>query len=48
MPIKVLLVDDHKIVREGVRAYLHTLADIQVIAKQFGDCSAQGYRRTST
>jgi len=33
MPIKVLLVDDHKIVRQGVRAYLHTLSDIQVIAE---------------
>src|ERR1051325_774732 len=33
MPIKVLLVDDHKIVRQGVRAYLHTLKDIQVIAE---------------
>jgi two-component system, NarL family, response regulator LiaR len=33
MTIKVLLVDDHKIVREGVRAYLHTLSDIQVIAE---------------
>ena len=33
MPITVLLVDDHKIVREGVRAYLHTLADIQVTAE---------------
>ena len=33
MPIKILLVDDHRIVREGVRAYLHTLADIQVIAE---------------
>lgn len=33
MPIKVLLVDDHKIVRQGVRAYLHTLVDIQVIAE---------------
>jgi len=33
MPIKILLVDDHKIVREGVRAFLHTLADIQVIAE---------------
>jgi two-component system, NarL family, response regulator LiaR len=33
MPIKVLLVDDHKIVRQGVRAYLHTLADIMVIAE---------------
>ena len=33
MTIKVLLVDDHKIVRQGVRAYLHTLADIEVIAE---------------
>jgi NarL family two-component system response regulator LiaR len=33
MPIKVLLVDDHKIVRQGVRAFLHTLADIQVVAE---------------
>jgi len=33
MPIKVLLVDDHKIVRQGVRAFLHTLADFQVIAE---------------
>lgn len=33
MPIKVLLVDDHKIVRQGVRAFLHTLADIEVIAE---------------
>lgn len=33
MPIKVLLVDDHKIVRQGVRAYLCTLADIEVVAE---------------
>jgi NarL family two-component system response regulator LiaR len=33
MTIKVLLVDDHKIVRQGVRAYLHTLADITVVAE---------------
>src|SRR5512143_2876448 len=33
MPIKVLLVDDHKIVRQGVQAYLHTLTDIQVVAE---------------
>lgn len=33
MPIKVLLVDDHKIVRQGVRAFLHTLTDIQVIGE---------------
>ncbi len=33
MPIRVLIVDDHKIVRQGVRAYLDTLADIQVLAE---------------
>lgn len=32
-PIKVLLVDDHKIVRQGVRAFLQTLADIAVVAE---------------
>jgi NarL family two-component system response regulator LiaR len=33
MPIQVLLVDDHKIVRQGVRAYLQTLSDIEVVAE---------------
>lgn len=33
MPIKVLLVDDHKIVRQGVRAFLQTLKDIQVVGE---------------
>ncbi len=33
MTIKVLLVDDHKIVRQGVRAFLQTLADIQVVGE---------------
>ncbi|HPH95861.1 MAG TPA: response regulator transcription factor [Anaerolineaceae bacterium] len=33
MTIRVCLVDDHKIVRQGVRAYLCTLADIQVVAE---------------
>lgn len=33
MTIKVLLVDDHKIVRQGVRAFLQTLADIEVVAE---------------
>jgi len=33
MPIKVLLVDDHKVVRQGVRAYLQTLPDIEVIGE---------------
>jgi NarL family two-component system response regulator LiaR len=33
MHIKVLLVDDHKIVRQGVRAYLQTLADIEIVAE---------------
>lgn len=33
MPIKVLLVDDHKIVRQGVRAYLQTLRDIRIVGE---------------
>ncbi len=33
MTIKILLVDDHKIVREGVRAYLQTLNGISVVAE---------------
>lgn len=33
MAIKVILVDDHKIVRQGVRAFLSTLKDIQVAAE---------------
>jgi NarL family two-component system response regulator LiaR len=40
MPIKVLLVDDHKIVREGVRAYLHSLADIIVAAEAASGAAA--------
>ncbi|MGE5071806.1 MAG: response regulator [Anaerolineae bacterium] len=33
MAIRVLLVDDHKIVRQGVRAYLATLPDLEVVAE---------------
>lgn len=40
MPIQVLLVDDHKIVRQGVRAFLHTLSDIKVIAEADSGVSA--------
>ena len=40
MPIKVRLVDDHKIVRQGVRAYLHTLKDIQVVTEADSGASA--------
>lgn len=32
-PITVLLVDDHKVVRQGVRAFLQTQTDIQVVAE---------------
>ena len=31
-PITVLLVDDHEIVRRGVRAFLETQEDISVVA----------------
>lgn len=40
MPINVLLVDDHKIVRQGVRAYLQTLTDICVIGEADSGTSA--------
>lgn len=40
MPINVLLVDDHKIVRQGVRAYLQTLDDIQVVAESDSGAAA--------
>ena len=33
MFIIFLLVDDHKIVRQGVRAYLQTLVDIKIVAE---------------
>jgi two-component system, NarL family, response regulator LiaR len=32
-PISLLLVDDHEVVRKGVRAYLDTLADFQVVGE---------------
>ena len=32
-PISVVLVDDHEIVRNGVRAYLNTMPDFQVIGE---------------
>ncbi len=31
--IRVLLVDDHRIVREGVKAYLSTLPDIEIVGE---------------
>ena len=40
MPIKVLLVDDHKIVREGVRAFLQSLSDILVTAEAASGAAA--------
>jgi two-component system, NarL family, response regulator LiaR len=32
-PIRVILVDDHSVVRIGLKAYLSTLADIQVVGE---------------
>ncbi len=32
-PIRVLIVDDHGVVREGLRAYLELEADIQVVGE---------------
>ncbi len=32
-PITILIVDDHEVVRKGIRAYLDTLADIKVLGE---------------
>jgi NarL family two-component system response regulator LiaR len=42
MQIKVLLVDDHRIVRQGVRAFLQTLKDIVVIGEADSGAAAVG------
>lgn len=47
MPIKVLLVDDHKIVRQGVRAYLQTLDDIVVVAEADSGAAAVTIAKTT-
>lgn len=39
-PIRVLLVDDHKIVRQGVRAYLQTLTDIDIVGEAASGAAA--------
>lgn len=41
-PITILIVDDHQMVRQGVRAFLETQPDLQVIAEaQSGDEAVQ-------
>jgi len=40
MSIKVLLVDDHKIVREGFKALLEKQSDIEVVAEAADGCTA--------
>ena len=32
-PITIILVDDHEVVRKGVRAYLETLPDFRVVGE---------------
>src|SRR5262249_27553219 len=43
-PIRVLIVDDHGVVREGLRAYLELEADIQVVGEARD--GQEGVRRT--
>ena len=41
-PITVLIVDDHQVVRQGVRAFLETQSDIAVVAEaESGEVAAQ-------
>jgi NarL family two-component system response regulator LiaR len=32
-PIRIMIVDDHKVVRRGLRAYLKTVADLEVVGE---------------
>ena len=36
-PVRVLLADDHKVVRQGLRALLQTRAGIEVVGREAGD-----------
>ena len=44
-PITVLLVDDHAVVRQGVRAFLETQPDIRVIAEAGSGADAVAFAR---
>ncbi len=39
-PITILLVDDHRVVRQGVRAFLTTQPDLLVVAEAEGGAEA--------
>ncbi len=41
-PITVLIVDDHKVVRQGVRAFLDTQPDITVVGETASGSEAVG------
>ena len=33
MPVRLLLVDDHEVVRNGIRSYLETIKDFEVVGE---------------
>ena len=45
-PIRVLIVDDHEIVRKGIRALLGTKRDIQVIGEACDGAEAVAQAQT--
>src|SRR6266581_6774752 len=42
MPIKVLIADDHSLVRQGLRRYLETAGDIEVVGEAANGLEALG------
>ena len=46
-PIRVLLVDDHAVVREGLRAFLRLQRDMEVVGEASGGDDALGVARTA-
>jgi len=46
MPIRVLLVDDHKLFRAGIRSLLQTVGDIEIVAEAGDGRAALGLAQT--
>jgi DNA-binding NarL/FixJ family response regulator len=44
MPIKVLVTDDHEIVRQGLKSLLSTIPDIELVGE--ANSAAEAVRRT--
>ena len=48
MPFQVLLVDDHKILRDGIKAILKAAGDFNVVGEAENGDEANGEKRAAT